>query len=331
MKQGISQVFVLDPTYNANKKRAIEILDYIANAAPNIFFHFECRAEVMDKELARAFSKINCCLQIGLQSCDENVLAKVNRTFNKTEFVKKIAILNEVGLVFGFDLIYGLPGDTLHGFEQSVNFALSLYPNHLELFCLSVLPGTDLYDRFGELHLTFEKTPPYHVIKTDKISENEIEKCRKLAESCNIFYSNGRGVSWFNSVLHFFKMNAVNFLVRFDDFLSLKFASDEKEKKSLLFCGHEQIEKLQIEFIEKLLAEKNLKNYTDLICDIIKINGAYSRCYADGKTSFLKLHYHPEDLLSEYSQNIRFFYQNAKKGKFNIHIKNGKNGVTWTF
>nr|MCR4822142.1 radical SAM protein [Treponema sp.] len=41
----ISQVFVLDPTYNASKERAIKMLKIIEKKAPGIFFYFEARAE----------------------------------------------------------------------------------------------------------------------------------------------------------------------------------------------------------------------------------------------------------------------------------------------
>ena len=166
-KKKVPQVFVLDPTYNANKERALSLLKKIARITPDTFYYFEARAEFIDRQLAKAFTKIPCALQIGLQSADENVLRKVNRPFNKKLFVKNINILNQEGVTFGLDLIYGLPGETFASFCQGINFATSLYPNNLEIFCLSVLPGTDLFDRAQELGLIFEDTPPYNIIKTN--------------------------------------------------------------------------------------------------------------------------------------------------------------------
>ena len=319
-KNGINQIWVLDPTYNANKKRAVEMLDYIAKKAREIFFHFECRAEFLDKELVRAFSKIDCCLQIGLQSADESVLKLVNRPFNRKNFVQKIALLNDAGLIFGFDLIYGLPGDTLHGFEQSINFALGLYPNHLELFRLSVLPGTDLFDHASELHLNFNPNPPYNVICTDKFSSSDLEKAGRLSKACNLFYSQGRAVPWFNSLLHLLKIQAVPFFYKFADFLVSCGKTDILDS----YCiKHKEIEQLQLQFVRSLLKEKQLEKYTDLVCDIILLNGAYSRLYSDGEKTTLKLHYHPDDLLSEYAQDIRYFFQNVKKSSFSFKVEKG--------
>ena len=122
VKNDIKQIFVLDPTYNVDKSRAIKLLDYIRQKVKQIFFHFECRAEFLNVELVKSFSKINCSLQIGLQSASEEVLKTVNRIFNKKDFIKKISILNDYGLIFGFDLIYGLPKDNYEGFKNSIDF-----------------------------------------------------------------------------------------------------------------------------------------------------------------------------------------------------------------
>ena len=128
-KLKVPQVFVLDPTYNADKKRAIQLLNLIAEKTPDTFYYFEARAEFIDKELARAFTKIPCAVQIGLQSADENVLKLVHRSFNKKLFIKNIGHLNEAGVIFGFDLIYGLPGESLKNpLEMQLGEALLTCP-----------------------------------------------------------------------------------------------------------------------------------------------------------------------------------------------------------
>ena len=316
VKNDIKQIFVLDPTYNVDKSRAIKLLDYIRQKAKQIFFHFECRAEFISDELAKAFSKINCSLQIGLQSASEEVLKTVNRNFNKKDFIKKISILNNYGIIFGFDLIYGLPKDNYEGFKNSIDFAISLYPNHVELFCLSVLPGTALFDDANKLNLSYELQPPYHVIESDTFSKVEIEKARKISIACNLFYSQGRAVPWFNSLMHLLKMKPSNFFEKFVLFLEDKKLLDKE------ICNHKQIEKLQIEFVNNILKQKNFEKYYLLIKNLIELNGALSRSYSDGENTELSLSYHPDDLMSEYSQDLKFFLSNAQKYSCKVLVKN---------
>ena len=309
----VPQVFVLDPTYNANKERALSLLKKIARVTPNTFYYFEARAEFIDHQMAKAFTKIPCALQIGLQSADENVLRKVNRPFNKKQFVKNIGILNQEGVTFGLDLIYGLPGESFTSFREGINFAASLYPNNLEIFCLSVLPGTDLFDRAEELGLTFEKAPPYNIIKTDKFSPQDKIKAQSLAQACTYFYNDGRAVPWFLTICHALKTRPADFFQSFYDWA-------EKNKLDLCCCEHKTIEENQIKFIAFLFKQKHQERYTQAATDIIRFNGAISRRTATGKSEKIRLIYPPEYIDSQYSLDLDFFVKNVKPRPSTITI-----------
>ena len=325
----IPQVFVLDPTYNADKQRALRILRLIAEKLPGTFFYFEGRAEFIDRELAQAFTAIPCALQIGLQSAHEDVLAHVHRTLAKKLFIKNVGILNETGVVFGFDLIYGLPGDSLSGFRESVDFALSLYPNNLETFCLSVLPGTDLCDTAEGLGLVWEKTPPYHVLRSDRFSEADIARAAQLSQACGLFYNQGRAVPWFNSVLRPLRVKPSVFLSDFGAWYT-KHRSDPSVVNTAAAClPHEQIELLQLAFMKEKFTEKNLLSLIPVVEDIIKLNGALSRTQEDGVQRTVRLRYNPDDLMSEYASDIVFFSKNAARGPCTAVTFMTKNGADW--
>ena len=368
-KKNISQVFVLDPTYNASKERAIKMLKIIEKKAPGMFFYFEARAEFIDRELARAFARIPCCLQIGLQSANPDVLKNVHRTLDKKKFTKNIGFLNEEGVTFGFDLIYGLPGDNFSGFCESIDFALELYPNNLELFCLSVLPGTDLHDAAKGFGLEWESFPPYHVLRTPQFSEKDLAKAEKLALATNLFYTKGRAVAWFNSVLYVLREKPSEFLKSFVEFLNLgadlsptavpHFAnahsptSGERQRRCSIAGAHfspefkqnlsstgsirdwsaeknsTQIEELQIAFIQKRFHEKHKERFLPATEDLIRMHAALGRCTFDGTESTFTTHYHPDDVMSEYGTDIEFFTENCGKQKCKVKVFLGKNGVDW--
>lgn len=309
----VPQVFVLDPTYNANKERALALLKKIAAKTPDTFYYFEARAEFIDRQLAKAFTKIPCALQIGLQSADENVLRKVNRPFNKKLFVKNIGILNQEGVTFGLDLIYGLPGESFASFCEGINFAASLYPNNLEIFCLSVLPGTDLFDRAEELGLTFEKIPPYNIIKTDKFTTEDKEKAFELAQACSYFYNDGRAVPWFLTICRSVKIKAADFFKTFYDYA-------KKKGLDLCCCEHKVIEENQIKFLTEIYKERRLEKYIKAARDIIQFNGAISRKTATGHSEKISLFYPPEYIDSQYALDLDFFVKNVRPRPSTITI-----------
>ncbi len=217
---GVSQVFVLDSTFNQDVGRAKSILRLIERIAPHIHFHFEVRSEFIDSEMAQLFARIVCSLQIGLQSADPRVLKEVGRAFDRGVFAARVALLNESGAVFGFDLMYGLPGDTLQGFAGSLDYAVGLYPNHLDIFPLAVLPGTVLADRAASLELRHVHEPPYTLVSSPTFSAEDMAEAGRLARACDIFYTRGKAVAWFNGVVAALGLKPSAFLRQFGEWLA---------------------------------------------------------------------------------------------------------------
>ena len=199
--RGIREVFVLDPTFNYHKVQAKQVLRLIAAKAPSTHFFFEVRSEFLDREMAGLFAAIHCTLQIGLQSAHDDVLRNISRSFDPDDFEAKILLLHQAGVPYGFDLIYGLPGDTLEGFRESVDFAMGLVPNHLDVFRLSVLPGTRLAETAAGLQLCHEAHNPYRVLNSPTFSAADMDQAGRIAGACDILYNQGRSVPWFGMLL----------------------------------------------------------------------------------------------------------------------------------
>lgn len=335
-KEKIRQVFVLDPTYNINKERSIHLINLIEKYAPKIFFYFEVRAEFIDRSLSKAFTKIPCALQIGLQSSNLQVLKNVNRTFDEKKFKRNVGYLNEEGVVFGFDLIYGLPGDNLEGFKKSIDFALSLYPNNLETFPLSVLPGTDLYEKSPSFFLEFQEKPPYHLIKSNTFSEKEMKKAQMLSFSVNLFYNQGRAVSWFLSAAKFLHERPSALLEEFYIwFVENKNTGKNPFQDECLNFSHSQIEKIQIEFFREVFKSKSKEKFFTPFSDLIKFYGAVSRVSFDFTEEIVSFSYSPDELSTPYALDIKFFAEHFKKNPCRVKFflkefdSSGKKDVFW--
>lgn len=269
---GVSQVFVLDSTFNQDRERAKKILRLIRRIAPLIHFHFEVRSEFIDREMAELFAAITCSLQIGLQSADPSVLKQVGRMFRPDEFVSRTMLLNDSGAVFGFDLIYGLPGDTLPGFRKSLDFALALYPNHLDIFPLAILPGTALAGRAAALGLDWLEKPPYTLLAAPTFVRTDMDAAGQLAAACDIFYTRGRAVAWFNGVCTLLRVLPSRFLEDFAGWLR------EVKKLRLDESGlsDRQVWELQREFLEYRFSGKRLQRYLPAVIDLVNYHYHYA-------------------------------------------------------
>lgn len=319
-RKGIERIFVLDPTYNASKKRALSLLSLIEEKASHIHFNFEVRAELIDQELATAFSRIPCSLQIGLQSVNEAALTLVNRPVDFKKFATGITRLNNAGIVFGMDLMFGLPGDNLKGFKRSLDYAIARYPNNLEIFCLAVLPGTDLFDRAASLGIVHDTKPPYHVISTPSFPARDIERAGRLARAADFFYTQGRAVSWFLAALHPLGVRPSRFLAAFASFSA--YLDTDKPGE----CEHRMIETVQLAFLETQYREAGILHAFPLLRDLVRLNGAWTRALAEGETTELELSWHPEDLFSPDALDISGFSEEVCMEPCRVRVFSGPEG-----
>jgi oxygen-independent coproporphyrinogen-3 oxidase len=81
----------------------------------------------------------------GAQTFDDAELAKLGRSHTAADALKTFAELRACGFAnVSFDLIAGLPGQTLAGWKRNIETALDLQPEHLSFYLLEVHSGTPL-------------------------------------------------------------------------------------------------------------------------------------------------------------------------------------------
>jgi len=270
--RGANQVIVLDSTFNLDGKRAKDILRLIRKKAPQVHFHFEARSELLDEEQARLFGGMKCSLQIGLQTADPAVARAVRRSLNRRDFAEKIGLLNRQGVAFGFDLIYGLPGDNLARFKETLDFALHLYPNSLAIFPLAVLPGTVLSRRARSLKLCHLPKPPYTLTESPTFPPADLAAAHRLAAACDIFYSRGKAVAWFNGIVNALRTSPAAFLEEFAGWLWDKAGEDCTEAD----FRDEEIWQLQRDFLSGMFVKRKVKRLLAAAIDFVDYHYYYA-------------------------------------------------------
>jgi len=304
VKSGVSYAFVLDPTFDADPLRAAALLDLFRDRAPWIRWKFEVRAELLDKALIRRFAALDCSLQIGLQSARRETLDAVGRPgFDRALFARKAAMLGAAGVSFGLDLIYGLPGDSLRVFEESLDFALGLEPNHLDLFPLALLPGTELVERAQELGLVADRLPPYLVSATRELPAQDLLKAAALSQACDRFYTSGRAVAWFLAATRPLKARPSSFLREYSSWLSARGGAGPGDPRS--------IQTEQLAFLGEAYRAAGLAALLPALEDLVRLHTAWGLALAEGEESLLDLSYEPEQVLGAAASGLAAFVRSA--------------------
>jgi oxygen-independent coproporphyrinogen-3 oxidase len=99
-----------------------------------------------DPEKLRAFRSLGINrASFGAQTFADAELAKLGRSHCAADTLKTFADLRRAGFAnVSFDLIAGLPGQTLEGWRRNISQALELGPEHLSFYLLEVHSGTPL-------------------------------------------------------------------------------------------------------------------------------------------------------------------------------------------
>ena len=281
----------------------LKIINLVAQYAPDVFVSILIDASCLDREIAAAATQIYCSFDIPLD-CS----AKGGKLlFDKKFYAAKARLLNDFGLVFGFMLTYAVVlGDTQKLFMERLDFAVQQYPNHID---------------FPQLMNT-ELEPPK---VTGIFSAADIRYCRDTAFACRTFYSSGRAVPWFLSVLKPLRIYPSRF---FSDFAEWQRVNNCSYKSGFDPEGspHKEIEKMQQFFLEQKYEEKRCHNLITLMHDLVSINGALSRVAGEGEESTLVTSYNPDDLLSEEAFDLAAFAENVCMEECRVRVFVGETG-----
>ena len=190
----VSQIKFIDRTFNANKKFAKEIMNFLMeNDNDYTTYHFEVTAHLLDDDMLEFLS--NCKeglfqFEIGVQTTNQKVLDAVGRRDDFTKLskvVKKIASYRNIHQ--HLDLIAGLPYEDYESFKHSFNVVYAMKPDQLQLGFLKVLHGSEMEMRASEFGIVYSDKPPYEVLKTKWIGFDEILKLKAVESVVEIYYN----------------------------------------------------------------------------------------------------------------------------------------------
>lgn len=185
-------IYLMDPTFNVNRKRAKEILRIFIKYNKTTKLHVELRAELLDQEIVDLLYRAKAdFIEIGIQSINKKTLRLINRTFEPNLFKKNCLLLSKKGLPFEIQLIDGLPADNYENLKKAVDWLFLLKPRKIKIMRFMLLPGTYLRLNAGLFGIKYNRRPPYYSIKSDTFSAHDLEKTKELLGSVTILYNDG--------------------------------------------------------------------------------------------------------------------------------------------
>ncbi len=102
---------------------------------------------VSDKLLHRLRAEGFNRVSLGIQCDNDEILKKIGRPHTYAQAVSAFQRIRKAGFRnISVDLIYGLPGQTLQGWQDTLDHVLQLNPEHISCYGLKLEEGTPLYE-----------------------------------------------------------------------------------------------------------------------------------------------------------------------------------------
>lgn len=117
---------------------------------PAVEFTIECNPATVDAGKARLWREAGINrISLGVQSFDNELLARLGRIHNAAEAEATYAVMREAGFDnINLDLMFGLPGQTMEQWRDTLRRALELQPEHLAVYCLTLEEDTEFWRQF---------------------------------------------------------------------------------------------------------------------------------------------------------------------------------------
>ena len=238
MEHRVPLVKFVDRTFNADPKRAKEILKFIRDKASDTVFHMELAGDIIDDEvidIASHIPKGGVRFEIGVQTTNPDTMRHINRNISFKRLSDSVRKLMDLGTVhIHLDLIAGLPHEDYESLKKSFDDVIMLRPNVLQLGFLKLLKGSVIREDEEKYGYVYSDKAPYEVISNDFISYDEI-LCIKCAEDALEKYYNSE--CFLNTIDVLFERYSCKFdlFLNIGKYLKSKYSVGYAFSKSQLF------------------------------------------------------------------------------------------------
>lgn len=148
---GIRHVFFYDDLFTFDRKRVAEFCELKARKGIKVGYNCIARLEHVDAELL-ALLKSSGCWQVnfGIESGDPEILKKHRKFYGLDEVGNKLLMVKQTGMRVKGLFMVGLPGEDEAAIRRTIDYALSLPLDEINVTKFTPFPGAPVYKNIRE-------------------------------------------------------------------------------------------------------------------------------------------------------------------------------------
>lgn len=194
--RGLRRFKFVDRTFNLNLRVSREILRFFLDRCePNLFLHFEMipdRLPPQLRELIRAFPAGSLQFEVGIQTFNDDVSARIERVQDVSQLESNLKFLrDETGVHVHADLIVGLPGEDVESFGAGFDRLVELGSQEIQVGMLKRLRGTPIVRHDEAFGMVYSPFSPYEILQTNDIDFATMSRMRRFARFWDLVGNSG--------------------------------------------------------------------------------------------------------------------------------------------
>lgn len=148
---GVRHVFFYDDLFTFDRKRVAEFCDLKAKKGLKVTYNCIARLEHVDEELLTLLKRSGCWqVNFGIESGDPEVLKKHRTFYGLDEVGRKLEMVRKAGMRVKGLFMVGLPGEDEAAIRRTIDYALSLPLEEINVTKFTPFPGAPIYQTIRE-------------------------------------------------------------------------------------------------------------------------------------------------------------------------------------
>lgn len=189
--RGARVLFNVDPTFNYRKHRAVELLQLAIDLDLRALHWIEIFPTLLDEELTELLIRSPLVfLGVGIQTTNPRSMRAIRRVWQP----ERVAVLldrlqGRSNLVTSYEMILGLPEDTLQDFKDTLSWTYARRPADLKSFNLAILPRTPLESEVERYRIEFDPEVGHEVLATSTMPKEDVTLGKSINDWHRLFQS----------------------------------------------------------------------------------------------------------------------------------------------
>jgi len=285
-ERGVRHLVIGAPVFNLSHQHFAKVLDMIEEHLPGALVEMQVRPDILSREETNRLAAMRVLLHIGIPSFNPKTLEQAVTSINVEKALQNIRHMNNYpDLPFTIDLVGGMPRTTYRDLLKDVEQAFLLWPVRLNLYRLSLYPGTRAYNRIREHDLKVEHEYPWRVTESPIFPRRDLQKIDDLADGIETLYNRGRLVSIFAMLATGAGLSCAEIVARWNRYRAKSGLPVAEESDFETLSGHIR------SFFADLFEKQQKKKLWPLADDLLAHNRLYTRSLMEPEEDIITLPY----------------------------------------